>query len=228
MPKQLGGLFRSHNGPTLQVMIRRSIATALLSITLMGASPPAERPLLLAFGDSLTAGYGLDQGLGFAPQLEAVLRRHGIAAEVVDGGVSGDTTEAGKARLGWTLDGLERKPDLVILELGANDMLRGLSPSLTEANLDAMLAELKRRQIPVLLTGMRAAPNLDPAYIARFEAIYASLARKHGVAIYPFFLDGVAAQQGMVQADGMHPTFEGVKRIVTGITPSVKRALERP
>jgi acyl-CoA thioesterase-1 len=91
-----------------------------------------------------------------------------------------------------------------------------------------MLAELKRRQIPVLLTGMRAAPNLDPAYIARFEAIYASLARKHGVAIYPFFLDGVAAQQGMVQADGMHPTFEGVKRIVTGITPSVKRALERP
>jgi acyl-CoA thioesterase-1 len=228
MPKQLGGLFRSHNGPTLQVMIRRSIATALLSITLMGASPPAERPLLLALGDSLTAGYGLDQGLGFAPQLEAVLRRHGIAAEVVDGGVSGDTTEAGKARLGWTLDGLERKPDLVILELGANDMLRGLSPSLTEANLDAMLAELKRRQIPVLLTGMRAAPNLDPAYIARFEAIYASLARKHGVAIYPFFLDGVAAQQGMVQADGMHPTFEGVKRIVTGITPSVKRALERP
>lgn len=209
-------------------MIRRSIATALLSITLMGASPPAERPLLLALGDSLTAGYGLDQGLGFAPQLEAVLRRHGIAAEVVDGGVSGDTTEAGKARLGWTLDGLERKPDLVILELGANDMLRGLSPSLTEANLDAMLAELKRRQIPVLLTGMRAAPNLDPAYIARFEAIYASLARKHGVAIYPFFLDGVAAQQGMVQADGMHPTFEGVKRIVTGITPSVKRALERP
>lgn len=209
-------------------MIRRSIATALLSITLVGASPPAERPLLLAFGDSLTAGYGLDQGLGFAPQLQAVLRRHGIAAEVVDGGVSGDTTEAGKARLGWTLDGLERKPDLVILELGANDMLRGLSPSLTEANLDAMLAELKRRQIPVLLTGMRAAPNLDPAYIARFEAIYASLARKHGVAIYPFFLDGVAAQQGMVQADGMHPTFEGVKRIVTGITPSVKRALERP
>jgi acyl-CoA thioesterase-1 len=209
-------------------MIRRSIAAALLSITLVGASPASERPLLLAFGDSLTAGYGLDQGLGFAPQLQAVLRRHGIAAKVVDGGVSGDTTEAGKARLGWTLDGMERKPDLVILELGANDMLRGLDPGLTEANLDAMLAELKRRQIPVLLTGMRAAPNLDPAYIARFDAIYSTLARKHGAAIYPFFLDGVAAQQGMVQADGMHPTFEGVKRIVTGITPSVKQALGRP
>ncbi|MCL6698643.1 arylesterase [Sphingomonas sp. NSE70-1] len=228
MPKQLGGLFRSHNGPTLSAMIRRSIAAALLSITLVGASPPSERPLLLAFGDSLTAGYGLDQGLGFAPQLQAVLRRHGIAAKVVDGGVSGDTTEAGKARLGWTLDGMERKPDLVILELGANDMLRGLDPGLTEANLDAMLAELKRRQVPVLLTGMRAAPNLDPAYIARFDAIYGSLARKHGAAIYPFFLDGVAAQQGMVQADGMHPTYEGIKRIVTGITPSVRQAVGRP
>ena len=209
-------------------MIRRSIAAALLSMTLAGAGPPPERPLVLAFGDSLTAGYGLDQGLGFAPQLQATLRRHGIAAKVVDGGVSGDTTEAGKARLGWTLDGLERRPDLVILELGANDMLRGLDPKLTETNLDTMLAELKRRQIPVLFAGMRAAPNLDPAYIARFEAIYPSLARKHGTATYPFFLEGVAAQQELVQADGMHPTFEGVKIIVSGITPDVKRALGRP
>lgn len=221
-------MFRSHNGPTLANMIRRSIATALLSITLVGASPPPERPLVLAFGDSLTAGNGLDQGLGFAPQLQSVLRRHGIAAKVVDGGVSGDTTEAGKARLGWTLDGLERKPDLVVLELGANDMLRGLDPGLTEANLDTMLTELKRREIPVLLAGMRAAPNLDPAYIARFEAIYAALARKHGTALYPFFMEGVAGQQGMVQADGLHPTFEGVKRIVSGITPDVKRAVGRP
>ena len=221
-------MFRSHNGPTLANMIRRSIATALLSITLVGASPPPERPLVLAFGDSLTAGNGLDQGLGFAPQLQSVLRRHGIAAKVVDGGVSGDTTEAGKARLGWTLDGLERKPELVVLELGANDMLRGLDPGLTEANLDTMLTELKRREIPVLLAGMRAAPNLDPAYIARFEAIYASLARKHDAALYPFFMEGVAGQQGMVQADGLHPTFEGVKRIVSGITPEVKQALGRP
>jgi acyl-CoA thioesterase-1 len=226
--KQLGSLFRSHNGPTLVTMIRRSIAAALLSIFLAGASPAPERPLVLAFGDSLTAGYGLDQGLGFAPQLQATLRRHGVAAKVVDGGVSGDTTEAGKARLGWTLDGLERKPDLVILELGANDMLRGLDPELTETNLDAMLSELKRRQITVLFAGMRAAPNLDPAYISKFEGIYPSLARKHGEAIYPFFLEGVAAQQGLVQADGMHPTFAGVKIIVTGITPDVKQALKRP
>ncbi|MFL6723154.1 MAG: arylesterase [Sphingomicrobium sp.] len=207
-------------------MIRRSIAAALLSISLVGASPPGERPLVLAFGDSLTAGYGLEQGLGFAPQLQATLRRQGIAAEVIDGGVSGDTSEAGKARLGWTLDGLNRKPNVVILELGANDMLRGLDPKLTETNLDAMLAELKRRQIPVLLTGMRAAPNLDPAYIAKFEAIYPALARKHGTALYPFFLNSVAAQPGMQLPDGMHPTFQGVKRIVTGIAPAVKQAIE--
>ncbi|MFL6756802.1 MAG: arylesterase [Sphingomicrobium sp.] len=207
-------------------MIRRSIAAALLSISLVGASPPGERPLVLAFGDSLTAGYGLEPGLGFAPQLQATLRRQGIAAEVIDGGVSGDTSEAGKARLGWTLDGLNRKPNVVILELGANDMLRGLDPKLTETNLDAMLAELKRRQIPVLLTGMRAAPNLDPAYIAKFEAIYPALARKHGTALYPFFLNSVAAQPGMQLPDGMHPTFQGVKRIVTGIAPAVKQAIE--
>ena len=188
-------------------MIRRSIAAALLSMMLIGASPPPE------------------QGLGFAPQLQATLRRHGIKAEVVDGGVSGDTSEAGKARLGWTLDGLQRKPDLVILELGANDMLRGLDPDLTRANLDAMLAELKRRQIPVLLAGMRGAPNLDPAYVARFEAVYPAVARQHGAPLYPFFLEGVAAQRGMIQQDGMHPTFAGVKRIVTGITPAVKQGL---
>jgi acyl-CoA thioesterase-1 len=205
-------------------MIRRSIAAALLSIFLIGASPP-ERPLVLAFGDSLTAGYGLDQGLGFAPQLQATLRRHGIAATVIDGGVSGDTSEAGKTRLGWTLDGLERKPDLVIVELGANDMLRGLDPGLTEKNLDAILDELKTRQIPVLIAGMRAAPNLDPAYVVRFDAVYPALARRHGAAFYPFFLDGVAAQKGMQQADGMHPTFAGVKRMVTGIAPAVEQAL---
>jgi acyl-CoA thioesterase-1 len=209
-------------------MIRRSIAAALLSILLSGAAPAPEGPLVLAFGDSLTAGYGLDNGLGFAPQLQATLRRHGIAVQVIDGGVSADTSEAGKARLGWTLDGLPRKPDLVILELGANDMLRGLDPALTRANLEAIMAELKRRDIKVLIAGMRAAPNLDPAYVARFEAIYPDLASRNGAALYPFFLDGVAAQRGMVQADGLHPTFSGVKRIVTGITPVVKQALERP
>ena len=209
-------------------MIRRSIAAALLSILLCGAAPAPDRPLVLAFGDSLTAGYGLDAGLGVAPQLQAMLRRHGIAAVVADGGVSGDTSEAAKARIGWTLDGLPRKPDLVIVELGANDMLRVLDPALTRANLEAIMVELKRRDIKVLVAGMRAAPNLDPGYVARFEAIYPRLARENGSAIYPFFMEGVAGQKGMIQQDGMHPTFAGVKRIVAGITPAVKAALGRP
>jgi acyl-CoA thioesterase-1 len=216
-------------------MSRWSILLAVLAISAAPApapsrpsgAAPAPRPLVLAFGDSLTAGYGLEPGLGFAPQLQATLRRHGIAATVADGGVSGDTSQAGRARLGWTLDGLPRKPDLVIVELGANDMLRGLDPRLTRANLDAILAELERRGIPVLLAGMRAAPNLDPAYIAAFEKLYPELAARHRAALYPFFLDGVAGQQGMVQGDGMHPTFAGVKAIVTRIVPTVKRSLSK-
>jgi acyl-CoA thioesterase-1 len=219
------------NGATSAAMSRWSILLAVLAISAAMPRPaasalaPAPRPLVLAFGDSLTAGYGLEPGLGFAPQLQATLRRHGIAATVTDGGVSGDTSQAGRARLGWTLDGMARKPDLVIVELGANDMLRGLDPALTRANLDAVLAELERRQIPVLLAGMRAAPNLDPAYIKAFERLYPELAARHGATFYPFFLDGVAGQQGMVQGDGMHPTFAGIKTIVTRIVPVVKRAL---
>ena len=208
-------------------MRRLSILLALLAMS-AAPPPPSDRPLVLAFGDSLTAGYGLDQGLGFAPQLQATLRRHGVAATVADAGVSGDTSQAARARLGWTLDGLPRKPDLVIVELGANDMLRGLEPELIRANLDAILAELGRRDIPILVAGMRAAPNLDPAYIGRFEAIYPELAARHDAALHPFFLDGVAGQAGMVQPDGMHPTFAGIKRIVLGILPAVKQALGRP
>lgn len=196
----------------------------LFAALTLGAAPP--RPLILAFGDSLTAGYGLDQGLGFAPQLQATLRRNGIRATVADAGVSGDTSQAAAARLGWTLDGLPRKPDLVIVEIGANDMLRGLDPALTRANIDKILTELSRRKIRLLVAGMRAAPNLDASYIARFEAIYPELAAKHRAALYPFFLEGVSAQGGMLLPDGMHPTFAGVKRIVIGILPAVQRALK--
>lgn len=188
---------------------------------------PRPKPLILAFGDSLTAGYGLARGLGFAPQLQATLRRHGIAATVADGGVSGDTTAAGRARLGWTLAGLPRTPDLVILELGANDMLRTLDPALARANLDAMLAEFDKRHIPVLLAGMKAAPNYDPAYRTKFDAIYPALAKAHHARLYPFFLNGVVAEPGMQQGDGMHPTYAGVKRIVLGILPDVLVALGR-
>ncbi|MFC7535997.1 arylesterase [Sphingomonas sp. GCM10030256] len=187
----------------------------------------AEQPHILAFGDSLTAGYGLGRGLGFAPQLQAALRRHGIPAVVHDAGVSGDTTSGGRARLKWTLDGLPRNPDLAIVELGANDMLRGVDPAVTEQNLDTILAELKRRGIPVLVAGMLAAPNLDPRYRRRFDAVFPALARKHDAALYPFFLQGVAGNRALNLPDGLHPNFEGIKRIVTGILPAVKRVLER-
>jgi acyl-CoA thioesterase-1 len=207
-------------------MIRWSIAAALLSIAAPAAASP-ERPLVLAFGDSLTAGYGLEPGLGFAPQLQATLRRHGIAARVADGGVSGDTTAAARARLGWTLDGLKEKPDLVIVELGANDMLRSVPPAETRANLDVILIELRRRKLPVLLAGMRATRNSDPSYLKEFEAIYPELAAKYRVPLYPFFLDGVALVEGMSLPDGVHPNFRGMKVIVTRITASVKAALDR-
>ncbi len=207
-------------------MVRWSIAAALLSIATPALASP-ERPLVLAFGDSLTAGYGLDPGLGFAPQLQAMLRRHGIAARVADGGVSGDTSAAARARLAWTLEGLKEKPDLVIVELGANDMLRMVDPAETERNLDAILAELRRRRIPALFAGMLAARNLDPAYAKRFEAIYPALAQKHRAAFYPFFMDGVVAVPGMTLPDGMHPNFRGVKIIVGRIVGPVKAALVR-
>jgi acyl-CoA thioesterase-1 len=199
----------------------------LAALALAAASPPP-KPLILAFGDSLTAGYNLERGLGFAPQLQAALRRHGIAATVADGGVSGDTTSAGSARLGWTLDGLPRKPDLVILELGANDMLRTLDPAIPAKNLEAMMTEFDRRRIPVLVAGMKAAPNYDSAYRAKFDAIFPTIARRHHAGLYPFFLEGVAGQAGMQQADGLHPTVAGIKRMVTGILPMVVQALRRP
>ena len=207
-------------------MIRWSIAAALLSIASPAPASP-EKPLVLAFGDSLTAGYQLDPGLGFAPQLQAMLRRHGIAARVADGGVSGDTTAAARARLGWTIDGLGDKPDLVIIELGANDMLRGIPLEETQSNLDGILAELKRRRIPVLLAGMRAIRNAEPGYLHGFEAIFPTLAGKYGVPLYPFFLDGVALVDGMTLPDGMHPNFRGVKQITVRIVGPVKEALGR-
>jgi acyl-CoA thioesterase-1 len=203
----------------------RLLPVLLLAAASSPAQAPAERPLVVAFGDSLTAGYGLESGLGFAPQLEATLRRHGIAATVEDAGVSGDTSSAARERLAWTLDGLGAKPALVIVELGGNDMLRTLDPALVEANLDAILAELERRNVPVLLAGMRATRNLDPAYVARFEAIYPRLAAKHRVPLYPFFLDGAALVPEMMQDDSIHPTFAGVKTVVTRIAPAVKAAL---
>lgn len=206
--------------------VRRLFVYLALIGALAWAAPASARDVhILAFGDSLTAGYGLDPGQGFAPQLEKALRRNGVRAFVVNGGVSGDTAAAARARLGWTLDGLKDKPDLAIVALGANDMLRGLAPRQTRADLDAIVAELKRRKIPVLIAGMIAAPNLGPAYAADYNPIFADLARKYDAALYPFFLANVAGVPRLALADGMHPNFQGIKVMVTGIVPDVMKAL---
>jgi acyl-CoA thioesterase-1 len=187
----------------------------------------AQDRLILAFGDSLTAGYGLAPAQGFAPRLQAALRKSGVPATVHNGGVSGDTTAGGRARLGWVLASLKRKPDLVILELGANDMLRGYPPARARANLDAMLGQLRGSRVPVLLAGMKATRNMGPGYVAQFEGMYPALAAKYRVPLYPFFLDGVAGRRDLVLPDGLHPNPRGVDRIVAGITPAVRRALSR-
>ncbi|TXG82881.1 MAG: arylesterase [Sphingomonadales bacterium] len=196
----------------------------LLSSLLLLASAPAMAAdrLVVAFGDSLTAGYNLGPGEGFAPQLDAALP----GVTVHDAGVSGETSAGGLARLDWVLNSLKRTPDLVILELGANDMLRGQPPEQAKANLDAMLAKLRQRRIKVLLAGMLAAPNLGADYGKRFNAIYPALARKHAVPLYPFFLDGVAGNRALQLADGMHPNKAGVAVMVRNILPSVRAALE--
>ncbi len=213
--------FRAHYG-----LARLFVYLGLL-IMAGTAAPAAARDVhVLAFGDSLTAGYGLRSGEGFAPQLEDVLRRNGIRARVINGGVSGNTAAQGRARLKWTLDGLKVKPDLAIVALGANDMLRGLPPSQTRADLDAIMAEFKRRDIPVVMAGMLAPPNLGTRYMMDFNSIYPDLARKYGAPLYPFFLAGVVGNPSLNLPDRVHPNFQGVKRMVSGIAPTIIKALE--
>jgi acyl-CoA thioesterase I len=183
--------------------------------------------LIVAYGDSLYAGYQLGPKEGFAPQLEAALRKKGLSARVHPAGVSGDTTEAGKARLSFLLDGLERKPDLFVLGLGGNDMLRGISPVQTRANLSVILDELRKRKIPVVMTGMFASPNMGPDYAAEFNPIFPALAEQYAAPIYPFFLDGVVGQPGMMLEDGIHPNAKGVARVVQGVAPLVSETLDR-
>jgi acyl-CoA thioesterase I len=197
---------------------------------LLWGSPATAAPrrlLVWAFGDSLTAGYGLPPDRGFTAQLQAALRRAGMDADVRNGGVSGDTAAQGRARLLWGLRGLGATPDLVIVELGANDMLRGLPPQQTGDNLDRIMGLLKQRRIPVLLAGMRAAPNLGLPYRRAFEAIYPALARRYQTPLYPFFLDGVAGNRTLLQGDGLHPNARGVAIIVDRITPVVRAAIRR-
>ena len=187
--------------------------------------PPAhaQTPVrIVALGDSLTAGLGLPVSDGFVPRLRAALAAKGIAAEIANAGVSGDTASGGLARLDWSVP---NATDAVIVELGANDMLRGLRPQVTRDALDALLRRLSERHIAILLCGMRAAPNLGADYVKSFEAIYPELAAKYDALLYPFFLDGVAGRLDLLQSDGLHPTAVGVEVIVARILPKVQELI---
>jgi len=186
---------------------------------------PTEKVItLVAFGDSLTAGYGLRQDEAFPVVLEKALRERGHRVEIINAGVSGDTAQAGMERVDWSVpDGV----DGVILELGANDMLRGIDPTITKANLEAVIDRMESRGIPVMLAGMVAAPNLGQAYADKFNIIYPELAKKYSLILYPFFIDGTAGQRSLNLPDGMHPTGEGVKIIVERILPSVEAFIAR-
>jgi acyl-CoA thioesterase-1 len=187
----------------------------------LAANDPA-RPVIVCFGDSLSAGYELAAGDAFPARLAETLAKLGVPAEIRNASVSGDTTSGGLARLDWAMEG---HVDLVILELGANDALRGLDPKITRQNLDQMIKTLKQRGIKVLLAGMVAPPNMGPDYAKSFNSIYPDLAAQYGLTLYPFFLDGVAAQPGLRLADGMHPNPAGVKVMVERIAPTVIKAL---
>lgn len=183
-------------------------------------SPAGKTLKLVALGDSLTAGYNLAASAAFPVVLEKALRDKGLAVEIVNAGVSGDTTQGGLERVEWSVpDGT----DGVILELGANDALRGIDPPLPRRALETIIARLKERNIPVMLAGMYAPRNLGAEYTRRFDAIYPELAQKYGLVLYPFFLEGIAGDKALNQADGLHPTVEGVKVIVRNILPTVER-----
>lgn len=205
-------------------------AFALVTLCLFSGQAAAEvdQPYILAFGDSLTAGYRLDPGDSFPAQLERHLAKNGHPIRVVNAGVSGDTTSAGLSRLNWTLEGISSsKPRLAIVALGANDALRGIDPLITRVNLKLILKRFSRDNIPVLLVGMRSPPNMGRAYGREFEAIFPDLAKEYAAALYPFFLEGVVAQPQLNLSDGMHPNRDGVQVIVTRIAPLVKTLLQQ-
>ncbi len=182
---------------------------------------------IVALGDSLFAGYGLEPGQSYPAHLEAALRARGINARITNAGVSGDTTAGGLERLDFTLNSLPQSPDLVIISLGGNDMLRSLPPEQTRANLDAILGKLKARKVPVLLLGMLAAPNLGQEYRGKFDPIYPTLAKQHGAALVPFFLQPLMGKPELVQADHIHPTLQGIDLLVAATVDQVVKALPK-
>lgn len=208
--------------PQIDAMLRT--LSCLLAIFLFTVAARAETITILALGDSLTAGLGLDAPQAYPAKLEAALKAKGHDVQVINAGVSGDTASQGAARLDWSLTD---QVDAVIVELGANDALRGLPPEQAEAALSDILGTLGDKRLPVLLMGMRAPPNMGEDYARAFEGMYTRQAEKHGAILYPFFLEGVAAEASLNQADGMHPNAAGVDRIVARTLPHVEELLKR-
>lgn len=196
------------------------VAGGPLAGSLFAGPAHAAAKKILILGDSIAAGYGLPAEESFPARLEAALRAKGVDVRIVNSGISGDTTAGGRKRLGWAL---ASKPDYVIVELGGNDGLRGLDPKETRANLDAIITQLKARGVKVMIAGMYAPPNLGKRYEKEFNAIFPELAAKHGVALYPFILEGVALRKDLNQPDGIHPNRKGVGVIVEKLTPAVMK-----
>ena len=201
-------------------MSSRALAAAGLCLMIGGTPAAAHVPVILDFGDSLTAGYGLAPEQAFPVRLEAALRQRGIEVRVINGGVTGDTTAGGLARLDWAL---ANKPDLVILELGANDALRGIDPAAVRDNLDKMIRKIEADGAKVLLVGMLAPPNWGAEYESAFDRIFPEVAKVHDVPLYPFFLEGVAMKPELNQPDGLHPNERGVAVLVGRLAPIVAR-----
>ncbi len=202
----------------------RRVPVALFALIVSALPALAEPTTILALGDSLTAGLGLDPKAAFPARLEATLKAKGRDVIILNAGVSGDTASQGEARLDWALGD---DVDGVIVELGANDALRGLPPEQAEAALDTIVTKIKARGLPVLLAGMKAPPNMGPDYVAAFDGMFPRLAAKHGVDLYPFFLDGVVADAKFNQADGMHPNGAGVDVIVSRMLPAVEALIAK-
>lgn len=196
-----------------------TIASSIFASSVFGAQTK-----LVVFGDSLTAGYGLENSASFTSVLEERLRKSGRDVVVVNASVSGDTSAGGLARIDWALGS---GGDAIIVELGANDMLRGIDPARTRRALDAIIEKIKKRNLPLLLAGMRAAPGMGKVYETQFNTIFGELAAKHDILLYPFFLDGVASVRSLNLADAIHPNGDGVKVIVDRILPSVLKLLDR-
>lgn len=206
------------------VRFKKLLLFVVCALTLIASKPSsAVEKNIVVLGDSLVAGYGLAPGEAFPEQLSRLLKNKGVKANIINAGVSGDTTAGGLARLDWSI---QQGTDAVIVELGANDALRGIVPTQTFKNLESIIQGLKKRNIKVLLVGMKSPPNMGQKYVDEFDAIFPALAEKHNLLFYPFFLEGVVANSDLNQSDGIHPTAKGIMLITKRFLPSALRLIE--